>query len=596
MDQNQILFIGILAIALVLFIWEVVRVDIVGIFIILALSLTGLLEPKQAFSGFSSEPAIILSAVFVLSAGLSRTGVTDFIGRWIGKLAGSSETRINLVIMTGVAFMSAFTHHVMVTAMMLPIVMDICRNKNIPSSRILIPMATSASLGTLLTIIGAPAFLVARGIIVRSGGDKLGVFEVGKVGLPIVIASFAFILIARWLLPKRTGSKSIDERFKLSEITTEIIIPNESRWVGYKIKDFLNETKERFEVFTWLRKDFQLSLILPETQILEGDVFLIKLGSDELISIEEKYGLALRPVKRYGNKFSSEGSGSLMGEQHRIFKGIISPDSKFIGRTLSNLYFYHRYGVVGVGIWRKDQWIKERIADSILQAGDLVVLWGPEDRLEELTKNKNFLMFMPFEGKPKRRVKARLATVIMLAAILCAAFGWIEPFVAFVAGALAMVLTKCLPIDNAYRSIETKIFVMIAGVIPLGMAMEKTGVDQMMANFINTHTAGWSAFGMLMVFFWAAALLTQILSDAATVVLIGPIAVAFAKQVQISPTAAVVVTTIGAVASFLTPIGHHGNLLILSPGGYKFNDFLKIGLPLTLIISIMACYLSLRVW
>lgn len=595
MDQNQIVFCCILLVALVLFIWEIFSVDIIGLLIVLALALTGILEPKEAFSGFSGEPAIILAAVFVLSEGLAVTGINEYLGRWIGRLAGSSETRINLVIMTGVAFMSAFTHHVMVTALMLPIVMNLCRTKNIPSSRVLIPMATSASLGTILTIIGAPAFLVARGIIVRSGGEKLGVFEVGKVGLPILAASFAFILLTRWLLPKRTGTNTTDERFKLSEITTEIIIPESSRWVGYKISDFISEIKERFEVFSWIRKDSQLSLIMPDQIINEGDLFLVKMGSDELISIEENYGLALRPVKRYGVKFADDTS-NLVSEQHRIFKAVIDPESKFIGQTLSDLYFYHRYGVVGIGIWRKDSWIKDRIAETVLQAGDLVVLWGPEDRLEELTKNRNFLMFMPFQGKPKRRIKARLAMTIMAVAVISAAMGWVEPFISFVAGAVAMVLTNCLSVEDAYQSIETKIFIMIAGVIPLGIAMEKTGVDHLVAQFINRFTHDWSAFGMLMIFFWIAALLTQILSDAATVVLIGPIAAAFAKNVHISPTAAVVVTTIGAVASFLTPIGHHGNLLILSPGGYKFNDFLKIGLPLTLIISILACYLSLRVW
>lgn len=595
MDTQQIIFLVILTVALVLFITEALRVDVIGLMIVIALSLTGLLDPKTAFSGFSGEPAIILAAVFVLSAGLERTGVADRIGHWIGRLAGSSETRVNLVIMIGVAFMSAFTHHVMVTTMMLPIVMNLCRTNNIPSSRILIPMATSASLGTILTIIGAPAFLVARGIIIRAGGPKLGVFEVGQVGLPIVIVSFAFILLSKWLLPKKTGVDQSDDRFKLSEITTEVIIPENSRWIDYSILDFITETKNRFDIFSWHRKESQLSLILPEGKLQAGDVFLVKVSSDELISIEEKYGLALHAMKRYSGHFKDDDS-SLIGEQNRVFQAVISPASDFIGRTISEMHFYHRYGVAGVGLWRKEAWIKDKIAETVLRAGDLVVLWGPENKLEELSTNKNFLMFLPFRGKTKRRAKRTLASMIMIASVLSAAFGIIEPFVAFVTGALAMVLTKCLTIDGAYSSIETKIYVMIAGVIPLGIAMEKTGLDKVIAQQIASMTEGWTAFAMLLVFFWVAALITQILSDAATVVLLGPIAVAFANHVQISPIAAVVTVTIGAVASFLTPIGHHGNLLILSPGGYKFIDFFKIGLPLTIIISIMACFISLKVW
>lgn len=595
MDQNQIIFCVILLVSLVLFIWEIVRVDIVGLLIVLALSITGLLEPKMAFSGFSGEPALILAAVFVLSAALSRTGVTDIMGHWISKWAGSSELRINLIIMSGVAFMSAFTHHVMITAMMLPIVMGICRKKNVPSSRILIPMATASSLGTILTIIGAPAFLIARGIIMRAGGPKLGVFEVGKVGLPIVVVSFAFILLARWLLPKKTGSESTDERFKLDQITTEIVVPEGSRWVGLPIRSFKEQTKERFEIFSWLRKAEQLPTNSTTDMVQAGDVFLVRLGSDELISIEESYGLALRPVARYG-KTLKEDSSTLIGEQQRIFQAIISPGSKYVGRTIGNINFYRRHQVVAVGIWRKDGWLNEKLANTVLKVGDLVVLWGPEDKLEGLAESRDFLMFVPFQGQTKRRAKASVALLIMAMTIMAAAFGWVEPFVAFIGGAVATVLARCLTLEGAYDSIETKIFVMIAGVIPLGMAMEKTGVDQLMANFISQSTEGWSTFAVLMVFFWSAALLTQILSDAATVVLIGPIAASFAKQGNLSPTAVVVVVTIGAVASFLTPIGHHGNLLILSPGGYKFSDFFKIGLPLTLVISVMACYFSLRIW
>ena len=189
-----------------------------------------------------------------------------------------------------------------------------------------------------------------------------------------------------------------------------------------------------------------------------------------------------------------------------------------------------------------------------------------------------------------------LSSFIMLASIAAAASSLVPPHIAFLTGAIAMVLTKCLSVEQAYESIETKIFVMIAGVIPLGIAMEKTGVDKLCAQFITEYTQGWPPFALLLVFFWFAALLTQILSDAATTVLLAPIAVAFAKTSAISPKAAVVVTTMGAVAAFLTPIGHHGNLLILTPGGYKFSDFMKIGLPLTILLSLVTVYCSLLVW
>lgn len=597
MNTEQIIFIIITVVALGLFISEKLRVDIIGLLIILALSLTGILEYKQAFSGFASEPALILSAVFVLSAGLSKTGVTDIFGEWIGKLSGKTETQANLVIMTGAAFLSAFTHHVMVTAMILPLVMKLCKEKGFHASRMLIPMATAASLGTILTLIGAPAVMLANGIIGRSGQEKLGFFTIAKVGLPIVVVSFFFILIAKFLLPRRSGEKESDkERFKLGEITTEVTVPESSKWIGKKISDLKVETEKRFQILAWYRKN-DVIWISDENEALQvGDGLVVKMGSDELVSMEEGLGLTLTAVKRYGSKIKSSNATSLEGEHKRILKALIAPKSEFVGKTVSQLFFYHNFGVVTLGIWRKDGWIHQRLASVELQEGDMIVLWGPENKLLELSEHKGFLMFVPFYGEEKRRKKALLAVGVMASAILASVLGWTEPYVAFVPGAVAMVLTKCVSAEEAYSSIETKIFVMIAGVIPLGIAMEKVGLDKYLAEHIFSYTQGWDVVHILLIFFIFSALLTQILSDAATVVLLAPIAVAFAQKAHISVTASVVTVTIAAVASFLTPIGHHGNLLILSPGGYKFSDFLKIGLPLTVIIAVMTCYLSLRVW
>lgn len=595
MTIDQIVFTVIMVTSIALFITEALRVDVVAILIILALALTGLIEVKEAFSGFSSEPALIVCAVFVLSAGLSFTGATDIIGSFVGKWSGKSETRANSVVMTAVAALSAFTHHLMVTAMMLPIVMKLCKEKGFPTSRLLIPMATAASLGTTLTLIGAPAFLLANSVLQRSGAEPLGFFSPSYVGVPIVLASFIFILVAKWMLPKKSGVDASDDRFRLSDISTELIIPPGSKWVGKSLGELQAETEKRFQLFSWFRNHRALPISDTERTLQLDDVLLVKTDADELVSIEEKLGLALRAVKKYGDG-STDPSKSLIQPGASIFQAFVAPKSRFIGRSLSELRFFERHGVVALGLWRKSGWMSDQISETPLQEGDLVVLWGTEGNLENLTQHQGFLMFMPFEGRPKKRTKMPLAVLIMLTSVVFAATGWLPPYVAFVAGALGMVLTRCLSAEQAYDAVETKIFVMIAGMIPLGIAMERVGLDKLLADVVFGFTQGWHPIAMLLVFFWFAALLTQILSDAATTVLVAPIAIAFAKSAQISPTAVVIASTIGAVASFLTPIGHHGNLLILSPGRYNFGDFLKIGLPLTVLISAITCYVSLAVW
>ena len=595
LPQEQLFFIALMSVAVFLFVTEYLRVDVVAVLIILALAISGLIDAKEAFSGFSSEPAIIVAAVFVLSAGLSFTGVTDIIGEWVSKLSGSSETRALIVIMFSVAMLSAFTHHLMVTAMMLPIIMKICKDqKDLHASRLLIPMATAASLGTTLTLIGAPAFLLANNIIKRSGEAPLSLFSVGQVGGPMVLAGIIFCVLARWILPKTSGNDDVENNFKLSDVATELLVLEKSSWIGKKLQELVAATEKNFSIVMWSSKDHQRKNRELEALVEEGDTFVVRTNADELVSHDDRQGLVLKALQNF--HVGDAHKTSLHGEEKRLLKAVISPKSEFAGQTLAQINFPKRFGVAVVGLWRQTGWISKGLDETVVLPGDMLVMWGPKENLDGLNLQRGFLMFLPFYGRTTRRSKSKIATTIMLGSIALSAFGVLPAYIAFVLGALLMVLTKCVDLEQAYGSIETKIFVMIAGVIPLGIAMEKTGVDQLLADILLKYTGGWEPLAMLLVFFWIASLVTQILSDAATTVLLAPVAVAFAKTALISPTGAVVCVTMGSVASFLTPIGHHGNLLILSPGGYKFSDFLKIGLPLTIILSVITCYMSLQIW
>lgn len=595
LNHDQLIFIVIMIISITLFISEYLRVDVIAMLIILALSMTGLIEVKEAFSGFSSEPAIIVAAVFVLSAGLSHTGVTDMIGEWITKLSGSGEVRAILVIMISVAAMSAFTHHLMVTAMMLPIIMKICKEeKDLHASRLLIPMATAASLGTTMTLIGAPAFLLANNILKRSGEPGLGLFTVSKIGLPLVFAGIVFCILMKWILPKTSGEDDSADKFKLTDITTELTIVENSPWVGKTLEQMITEKEKQFSLLSWVRGDKIQDCSKKDATLEVGDNFIIRTSPDELVSFDAEVGLVLKALHKFSD--GKEQLFTLAGEEKKILKAVISHNSEFVGRTVAKIDFFNRFGVAIVGIWRKTGWITTGVADVTIRSGDMLVIWGPKEKLNTLINHRAFLMVLPFFASSMKRSKSKVSIFIMLASILTAASGLLPAYLAFMGGAMAMILSKCVNIEQAYESIEIKIYVMIAGVIPLGVAMEHTGVDKILAGQIKNFTGDWKPIALLLIFYWIAALLTQILSDAATTVLIAPIAVAFAKSAHISPTAAVVCVTMGAVASFLTPIGHHGNLLILSPGGYRFADFLKIGLPLTVILSLITCFMSIMVW
>jgi len=590
LEIQQVTFLLILGAGLVLFVTERFRVDVTAMLILAALTLTGILTAEEAVAGFSSEPALIVASVFVLSGGLAATGVTDRIGALIGRAAGGSEWRTIAVVMPAVAALAAFSHHLMVTAMMLPILMRLARDKGMPPSRVLMPMSLAASLGTTLTVISAPAFLLASNMLERQGARGLGIFEITPIGAALVILGLVYMLLGKWLLPKRGNAGAEAGYLRLDKYYIELVIEAESPWIDKTLAEFSAAYKDRLKVVELLRRTGGRRGESTAGTLSAHDVLLVQASPDEIASIQAEPGLALHAVDKYGDR-----TEKFEGEE-QLVQALVAPYSEFTGRTIGEIDFRRTLGVVVVGLWRKDGWIREELSAVRLEQGDVLVLWGESSRFQELSEHKGFLMMVPFAGDEKPRHKWPLAVGIMLAAIVAAATELLPTEIAFLTGAVAMVVTRCLTVAHAYREIDVRIFVMIAGVIPLGMAMEKTGTAALFGSTLLRFTADWNSFEVLLVMFAAAALLTQILSDAATVVLLGPVAISVASALGLPLQPFVVCTALGAVASFLTPIGHHGNLLILNPGQYRFGDFLRVGGPLTILLGLTSAWLAQWLW
>jgi len=589
MDYHQILFLLILAGGLYLFISERLRVDVTAMLILLALVLSRVLKPEQALSGFASEPAIIVAAVFVISGGLAATGITERLGQWIGRAAGSSEARAVAVLMPAVAALSAFTHHVMVTAMMLPITLRHARERKLPASRLLMPMSLAASLGTTLTLVSAPAFLLANDLIKRSGGTGLGIFSITPIGIALVVVGMVYMQLTRWLLPRRSGAHGDEDYLRLDRYRTELLVVEGSRWSTRPLAELQKALGDRFRLRGWLRDGKPRDDLTAASPLLVGDVLLVEASADDLMSLHDDPGLDLNAIARFGDTLTGEGEPQLV-------QAVVAPGSEFIGRSIRALDFSRQFQAVILGLWRRSGEIGDRLGDARLQEGDLLVLYGHPSHFSDLAAHHGFLMLVPFAGEGKRRLRAPLALVILGLTILAAATEWLPASLAFLLGAVAMVATRCVDIEQAYRQIDVRIFVMIAGVIPLGIAMEQTGTARLLAHGLLPIVAHLSPLGVLLVVFSIAALLTQVMSDAATTVLLGPIAVSLATSLGLPPTPFVVCTALGAVVAFLTPIGHHGNLLILGPGQYRFGDFLRVGLPLTVLIALVSAWMAQWLW
>jgi di/tricarboxylate transporter len=477
----------------------------------------------------------------------------------------------------------------MVTAMMLPITLRHARERNLPASRLLMPMSLAASLGTTLTLVSAPAFLLASDLIERSGGKGLGIFSITPIGIALIVVGMVYMQLTRWLLPKRSGTHGDDDYLRLDRYRTELLVVEGSRWSTRPLSELQKAQGDRFRLRGWLRDGKPRDDLGDSSPLLAGDVLLVEAAADELKSLHDDPGLDLNAIARFGNSLDGEGEPELV-------QAVVAPGSEFIGRSIRELDFSRQFKAVIVGLWRRRGEIGERLGNARLRDGDLLVLYGRPSHFSDLAAHHGFLMLVPFAGEAKRRLRAPLALVILGLTILAAAFEWLPAPLAFLFGAVAMVATRCVDIEQAYRQIDVRIFVMIAGVIPLGIAMEQTGTARLLANGLLHVVAHWPALGVLLVMFSAAALLTQILSDAATTVLLGPIAVSLAHSLGLPATPFVVCTALGAVVAFLTPIGHHGNLLILGPGQYRFGDFLRVGLPLTIVIALVSAWMARWLW
>ena len=597
MNAHQLSFLLILVIACVLLVTERLRNDLVAVLTILALAITGVLTPTEALSGFGSEPALVVVSIFVISAAFHQTGLAERIGEKIGSLAGKGYTRIVIVLMGSVSFLSAFTHHVTTTAVMLPVTLNLSNERGIPASKLLIPLSFAASLGTAVTVISAPAFLVASDVLQRGGRPSLGIFSIAPIGLTISLLGILFMVVAgRFLLPARTGVENLRDRFRLESYFTELKIQAASAFLGKTLSEIKEEGHYKFTVVGWIREGRRLRGSFTDLNIREGDVLLIHATPEDIVAFRQEKGIELHPVDKYGDD-SGPAVTNLEDISDQLAQVVIGPGSEVIGRTLGQIDFRRRYGSLVIGLWRREGGlVQEELARVKLIAGDVLLLQGEEARLSTIANDPAFLLMMPFHGEAKPRRKAGLAAGIMLVTIALAASKLLSLDIITLSGAVAMVLFGCIASRQAYRAIDARIYVFIAGAIPLGAAMQKSGTAEMLAGGLEKAIGSWPPLFVLLAIFAIVAIVTQFMSDAATTALFAPVAFALAQRLDRNPEPFVVTVAMSAVTSFLTPIGHHGNLLVYGPGGYQFMDFVKVGTPLTILLAIVVTSIALMIW
>jgi di/tricarboxylate transporter len=576
------LTLGIIIAAVILFATEKVRVDMVALLVLLAVSITGLVSKDEVFLGFANSAVITIWAVYIVSGGLFKTGVADRLGSMILRLSGASEVRLIAVIMLTCGVMSAFMNNVGAVAVLMPAVIGISKKTNIPVSKLLIPLAFSSLLGGKMTLIGTPANILAQGILLARNLPAFSFFEITPMGLLVLGTGIIYMVtIGRHLLPVRETAADPLASSQLREYISDIQITPESPLSGKNLYESKLGADFDLTVLSIIRDGKPLIGLHRDFVIQENDHLILEGSAQNLISAQEELKFNIHTDPEF--EFSD-----LDTEQSYIFEATLAPRSTMVGRTLNNVRFRDRFGFTTLAIWRQGDVITEHLRDVELRFGDSLLLQGPPSRVTALQKGNEFLVLEPVELERNRRNKAPLAAGIMLLVILLAIFTNLGIAVSMLIGSVSMVLTGCLTMDEAYESIDWRTVFLVGGMLSLGIAMENTGTAEFLADTLLGVLGGFGPLGLLAGIYLLSALITQPMSNAAAVVLIVPIAVDTALGLGVNHLTFTMAVVIGAATSFLSPVGHKANVLVFGPGGYKFSDYTRVGALLTVALFIVS--------
>jgi len=574
----------ILAIAIILFATEWVRMDLVSLMVLLALGLTGQVTPHEAFAGFSNPAVITVAAMFVLSAGLNHTGALSPLGNYLTRVSGSSTTRLLITTMLFVAVLSAFVNNVGATAMLMPLVVDMAQKAKVSPSRLLIPLAFGSLLGGLCTLIGTPPNILINTMLRTYTGEGFAMFDFTPVGLCLLAAGLGFFLLFGRLLPERKAG-TLTEAYQVKEYITEVRLLATSPWAGMTIAACGLERDFGLKVRAVLRGLRKYPFPHRNRKLHADDILFLEGNPKAILKVRENKGLQLVPEAEFPLP------PEIKKTEIMVLEAALTPTSEMVGRTLRDASFRDTHGLTVLAIWRKGAPVVKKVDHVTLQFGDVLLLQGPRDKVMHLGQDHGFLLLGGIDPPPFRPRRGPLAILTLLGVVLLASTGVLPIMLSATLGALVMVLLRCLTPREAYEAIDWSIIILIAGTLPLGIAMERSGTAKLLADLIVNGIGPWGPWAVLSGMFLATFLLTSIMSNAATAVLLAPIAMNAAYDLGASPKPFFMAVAVAASASFMTPVSHQSNALVMGPGGYRFSDYLKVGTPLNLIIWVLGSLL-----
>ncbi|MEO1428534.1 MAG: SLC13 family permease [Cyanobacteria bacterium J06633_8] len=581
------LTLAIVVLALILFVAEWVPSDIVAIITTLLLTILGLVTPEESISGFSNSATITVMAMFILSAGISRTGAIQIVSELLLKLGGKRPVQQIFTLGLIVGPTTAFINNTAVVAVFLPIVEEWCRRQRISVSKLLIPLSYAAILGGMITVIGTSTNVLASGLSEQLGYGTFSLFQFTKLGLVTFSIGLIYLcVIAPKLLPNRRKHTDdiLTQDYGLKDYISEILIPPGSTLVGKTLDSTGLQHKFDVDVLEIIANNTHFHQPLENKKLQACSVLLVRSSREDLIKIKDEEGVEILP-EFIKNKKSLQ--AQLSQEDEGIAEVLIPSDSNLIGSTVKEVRFRQRYNVTVLAVHRGQEITRERLSEIRLKFGDVLLVQGPKQNLLGLQINRDFLVLTQKELETLRRDKASIAIGIGLGVVAVAAFKLLPILISSLVGVVLMVLTGCLKPREIYNAVRWDIIFLLAGLIPLGIAMEKSGATQWLANNLVAIGGNLSGYWILTFFFIITSVFTEMISNNASVVLMLPIAVSVAEKLSFNPLAFMLTVIFAASNSFITPIGYQTNTMVYGAGGYKFTDFIRVGTPLNLLMTII---------
>jgi di/tricarboxylate transporter len=573
---------GLTLLTLILFVFERIRLDQVGLFVPVSLLLAGVLTPNEAVSGLSSSATVTVAAMLVLGLGLRKTGAVAAIGAWARQAPLGGKRRRLAALCLIVACLSPFLNNTAVVVVFLPVFMSLAEQADEPASLYLIPLSFVAILAGTVTLIGTSTNLIVHGMATSRGLDDLSMFSIAPLGLISLGIGFVYLFtVGRRLLPRRERPPDLSGKYDVRRFLTELKVGAASPANGRTLGDLGWGERYGVSVLGIERGDRDIPAPGARRYIQPGDVLYVQGSADRLLQLarQEKLETATDRTRRELN-LSTEGG--------RLVEVMIAPGLPLAGRTLRRERFAQRYDATVLAVQHQGVMVHERLADTLLDVGDLLLVHGPAPALARLADEPAFIplgeVAPAFAGRPR----AAVSVAIMVAVVAAVGFGLIPIMPAALAGVGVMVFSGCVHLDEIYSELDWMVVFLLAGILPLGLALEKTGVAQLIASGLIDVAAPWGPQGLIIAFYLVTAVLTAIASNAATAVMLTPVAISAAAAAAVNPYALLVAVMFGASASFITPFGYQTNVMVYAPGGYRFSDFLRVGSGLSLLMLLTA--------